>query len=519
MTSTAPTSTAPPTGPPSQVATAARGTALNLAGAIIGAIVSFGTVGLITNVYGQAGAGLFFAATAVFTLAANSARLGAESSLTYFVARYRADERHGEITGTIKTALFAAASVAIALGLAGLASASWLSGLLTSEASSADTAATMIRILAISVPTFALSQAMFGAARGFGTMRPSVLVGQIGRPISQLIFVLVVIAISDSVWPLAAAWALSSTVTMVSIGGWLWRRLKLVAERNSDRTLDQGSARSEGRSTYWRYTGPRAVSDLLSASLERSDVLLVAVFIGEAGAGLYGASNRLILAGQLMMIATAQSMAPLLSANFLKREHQDAQSVLRTISGWNVIILWPIFIGLAFGAKTALSVFGSEFSEASSLVVVLACAFLVIIGLGIGDTLLMMTGDSVASLINHAISLAIMVGAAIALLPTVGIVGAAWAWAMSRVALRALSVGRVWYTTRVHAFGPQVITAMAITVGAYVPTGIAVRLTLGESVQAVAVHAIVGVVIQLPLLLRFRERLQLDQLVTVIARR
>lgn len=536
MTTTAPSSEADGA-QPAQITQAARGTALNLAGAIIGAIVSFVTVGLITNVYGKAGAGLFFAATAAFTLAANAARLGAESGLTYFVSRFRADDRHRSIFSVVRQALVATGSAAGLLGLLGLLTAPQISELLTTESDARDISTTMIRILAVAVPTFALSQAMFGASRGFGTMRPSVLAGQIIRPTSQLVLVLAVVLLSDEVWPLAVAWALSSTITVLTIGTWLRGRLAQVRSNVADRgdiTAEQnqsehgqsehgqtGHERSEevsGRE-YWRFTGPRAAADLLSASLERLDVLLVAIIVGEVGAGMYGASNRLILAGQLMMIATAQSMAPLLSANFMKGHHEDAQKVLRTISGWNVTLLWPVFICLAFGAKTALSVFGSEFSEASSLVVVLSLAFLLIIGLGIGDTLLVMTGDSIASLINHAIALAVMVAVALTLLPTVGIVGAAWAWAASRVVLRALAVGRVWYTKRVHALGLPMLTAVSVAAAAYVPTGIMARMVLGESFAAIVLHVASGAIIQLILLARFRDTLEIDQLIATVTRR
>ncbi|MGI9598977.1 MAG: lipopolysaccharide biosynthesis protein [Acidimicrobiales bacterium] len=533
---------------PAQITRAARGTALNLAGAVIGAAVSFATVGLITNVYGKAGAGLFFAATAAFTLAANSARLGAESGLTYFVSRFRADQRHRAIPSLVRTAVVATGAAATALGLIGLVAAPQLSELLTDHVDSRNTATTMIRVLALAVPSFALSQAMFGASRGFGTMRPAVVAGQILRPVSQLILVAVVIVVTDDVWPLAVAWAVSSAITMVTIGGWLRRRLTKVADNGEadhraadnaipdNRQSDNGEAddgvadeepdpvrsdrsRAIASREYWRFTGPRAVADLLSASLERLDILLVAIIVGEVGAGMYGASNRLILAGQLMMIATAQSMAPLLSANFLKGRHDDAQRVLRTISAWNVTLLWPVFICLAFGARTALSIFGSEFTDAAPLVVVLSMAFLVVIGLGIGDTLLAMTGDSLASLVNHAIALAVMIGVAVTLLPTVGIVGAAWAWALSRVTLRALAVGRVWQTKRVNAFGRPLLTAMAVAASAYVPIGLVSRAVFGETVAAVAVHVTAGAVVQLALLTRFRKQLELDQLLATITRR
>lgn len=517
--------------PQDTVDKAARGTALNLAGSIIAAVVSFVTVGVITNVYGKTGAGVFFAATASFTLAANAARLGAESGLTYFVSRFRADDGHRMIPSVVKTALGATAAIAGLFGVAGLLGAPLLSELVTTDPRYAKTATTMIRILALAIPSFALSQAMFGATRGFGTMRPAVLAGQIVRPLTQLAFVVFATLISDEIWPLALAWAASSVLTMATVGSWLVRRLGSVKRRyqnntsdeptyeESDESADQSTVgKTFNRRDYWRFSAPRAFSDLLSSMLERLDVLLVAILVSEAGAGMYGASNRLILAGQMMMVATAQSMAPMLAANFLKGQLDEAQRVLRTISGWNVTLLWPIFLCLAFGAETALSVFGSEFTEAAPLVVVLSLAFLIITGLGMGDTMLMMTGDSIASLINHGIALFVMLGTAIVLLPNYGIIGAAWAWAASRVLLRLLAVGRVHHTKGIHAMGAPVIVAAAVAVAAYVPAGIVIHQLLGGW-GAVFTHVVVGGLIHLLLLTRTHRVLELDQLLAVVARR
>lgn len=489
---------------------AARGTALNLGGSVVAAVVGFITVGVITNVYGQRGAGVFFAATAAFTLAANGARLGAESGLTFFISRLRADGGHREIRPTVRLALGVTGSATVVLAVAGFLFAPDISGLVADQARYQDAATTMIRVLALAVPTFALSQVMIGAGRGFGTMRPSVLAGQVVRPLTQLGFVVIAVVLSDEVWPLAVAWAASSLVTMGTIGTWLRGRLRQVDRHGPPTPID--------RTRYWRYTGPRAVADLLSAMLERFDVLLVAFLIDEAAAGVYGTSNRLILAGQLMMVATAQSMAPLLAANFLHGRHQQAQDVLRTISGWNVTLLWPLFLGLAFGAETALSLFGPEFEAAAPLVVVLSIAFLVITGLGVGDTLLSMTGDSMASLINHAIALVVMIATAVVLLPSVGIIGAAWAWAASRVTLRVLAVGRVWHTRRVHALGRPVLIAAAVALAAYVPSGL-LAYTVTDGWVAVGLHAVAGVAIQAVLVIRAREVLALEQLLAVLTRR
>lgn len=493
----------------SEVRSAARGSVLNLVGAVTAATVSFITVGLITNNYGRAGAGLFFSATAAFTLAANGARLGAESGLTFFVSRLRADDGHGALRPLVITALGATAAAGSLLAVAGVVFAPRLARALTTESTNVETMTVMIRILAVAVPAFALGQALFGATRGFGTMRPSVLSGQVIRPLAQLAFVIIAIILTTGVWPLAAAWAAASVTATVPAAIWLRRRLANITKpRRPFPAFD-----------YWRFTAPRALTDLLSAALERVDILLVAYFLSEGDAGLYGASNRLIVAGQLMMYATSQSMAPHLSAGFLQGRYDDAKSLLNTLTGWNVTLLWPVFLGLAFGADTVLQAFGDGFVDGTPVVRVLALSLLVIIGLGVGDTLLLMTGDSMASLLNHIVALTVMVVTSAVLLPTVGLIGAAWAWALSRVLIRGLAVIRVWQTGRVHVFGRPVVMAALIALMAHVPTGAAAHHLIDNGVAAIAVHALSGLAIHLVLAARFRNDLQFDQLLLVLARR
>lgn len=513
-----PDDAAPPPGstssaPAADVGTAARGTALNLAGSIAGSVVGFVTIGLVTNRWGRSGSGLFFAATALFTLAANGARMGSEAGLTYFVARLRADGRPGSVPRVVGVALTATASVATVLAVVGVVAAPWLGGWLTSDAASRPDATAMIRILAVAVPTFALSQALLGASRGFGTMRPSVVSGQLIRPLSQLALVLVVMATVDSLPALALAWAASSVLTMVSIGSWVRRRLARVRQRNTD------PPGGEVTGAYLRFAVGRAGADLVAAALERIDVILVAAVLGQSAAGLYGASGRLILAGQLLMIAAAQSTAPLLAASFTAGRDDEARHLLRTITAWNVTVLWPVFICLGFGAETALSVFGDEFRDGRSLVVVLSLTMLTVIGIGGGDIVVTSTGDSLASLLHHVAGLTVMVVSALVLMPRVGLIGGALAWALCRLTLRSLATLRVWRTRRVHAMGRPVLLAAGAATVAYAPLGLATSSLIGNGPVAVAVNVVAGAAVHLALLARLRTDLELDRFLAIVARR
>ena len=496
------------------IRSAARGSAFNLVGAATAAIAGFVTVGLITNNYGQAGAGLFFTATAVFTLAANGTRLGGETALTLFVSRFRAADRHRELAPLVRTATTATGLSAVVLGLVGLAAAPWLAGALTADAANADELTVMIRILAVAVPAFALSQVLFGASRGYGTMRPSVMVGQLFRPIAQLVLVVVVVAVSTDTWPLALAWAVASVVAAVAIAGWLWQRI-----RRSTRSHDAGTGGPFDAGDYWRFAGPRAVTDLVASALERLDVLLVALLLTAADAGLYGASNRLILAGQLLLFATSQSMAPLLSAAFLERRHADAKRLLTTITTWSVFVLWPLLLALAFGAETVLAVFGDGFADAAPVVRVLALALATIVALGPGDIVLLMTGESVASLVNHIAALLVLVVVSVVLLPQVGLIGAAWAWASSRLTLRVAAGFQVWRATGVHTFGWGVGTAAVAAVACFVPTGFIAYRMIDTGLLALVSHLATGGLLYLALAFVVRDRLELDQLAGVLTRR
>ncbi len=488
---------------------AARGSAFNLVGAVTAATVSFLTVGLITNTYGQSRAGVFFAATALFTLAANGARLGAESSLTFFVSRLRADGRRGSVKAVVATALRATAVAAVLFAIVGFLAADAIAGALADEEENARSLATMIRILALAAPAFSLSQAMFGASRGFGTMRPSVIAGQFVRPVTQLILVGAVIALAADVAALAWAWTGAAVASLTVIAFWLHRRVRRI----------DAAGESFASADYWRFATPRAMTDMVSSGLERLDLLLVAYLLDEAQAGVYGASNRLVVAGQLMMFATAQSMAPHLSAAFGRDDRDEAEHVLHTVSAWNVTLLWPVFLTMAFGAETMLRLFGDDFTEGARLVQIFSVALVIIIGLGVGDTLLLMTGRSLASLVNHLVALATMIGLSVLLLPRVGVAGAAWAWAASRIIIRLLAVVRVWRSNRVHGLGRPVLVAGLIALIAYVPSGWLVHHTIGNGVVAIGVHLALGALLQLGACLHFRQLLELDQLMAIAGRR
>ncbi len=491
-----------------QTGQAARGSALNIVGVAVSAVANFATVTVVTNAYGAVDSGVFFTAIALFSLAAASARMGGESSLVFFIARLRADQRHSAIESVVRTAVLATIAVSLLLSIIGFTLSEALAGLLIDDELQTNQLATMIRVLALAAPFFALSQVLCGASRGFGTMRPSVLSNQIIRPVTQLVLVAIAAAAAMQVSSLAYAWLVAAVASMTPVALWIYRRVARSETDERHGLFDSGE--------YWRYSGIRAVADVVAAALERLDLLLVAYFLTEADVGVYGAAGRLILIGQLIMFATSQALAPHMSAGFRLGRSDDVNQLIRNFAAWNVLALWPAFLLLLFEAETLLQLFGDDFAEGVVVVRVFAVAMMIIVGLGFGDTLLLMTGHSLASLVNHIVALILVIVLSVGLIPPLGLLGAAIAWAASRITLRLSAVGWVWRSDGVHGLSPRLMAAMLITVASYAPLAWVTGQLGGNSLVRLIILALGGFMVQCVLCLIFRRTLAFDQLSGIV---
>ena len=159
-------------------------------------------------------------------------------------------------------------------------------------------------------------------------MRPTVVVDRIGRSSAQLIGVLI------------AMLGGQHRAARAAVGAALRarRRHRLVlaapdpaqpAARTGGRCQSAGSARREPgrgqpgrpervgagprhrrtvtigagvgkrhRGGFWRFTGPRALATLAQITIQRIDIVLVAIILGPAEAAIYTAATRFLVAGQ-----------------------------------------------------------------------------------------------------------------------------------------------------------------------------------------------------------------------------
>jgi len=467
---------APAPGQDRRLAGVARGGVLNLAGATVAGLGTVALTVIVTRSFSQAVAGAFFTAMSLFLIVEAIASLGAATGTTYFIARLRALDQPHRIPEVLRAAVRPVAAVSVAAGvalvlLAGPA-ARLLAGSLGHAGARPAEVAAGLRALAIALPFAALLDTLLGATRGFRAMGPTNVVDRIGRPLLQLAGVAAAVA-AGSAAMLAPLWALPYLPAAVVV--WLWLR------RIRRRPAPAVPAPAREPLRFWRFTGPRGLAALAQITIQRVDIVLVAVMRGPAQAAVYTAATRFLVAGQFGNQAISMAAQPRFTEMFTRGDRRAANRIYQATTAWLVLLTWPMYLlAVAFGPQV-IAVFGRSYSAGAAVMVILGLTMLLATGCGQVDMVLVTTGRSSWSLANGLLAVAVNVGLDLILIPRYGIVGAAVGWSAAIALTNLLPLAQIAGAEGLHPFGRGTAIAVALSTFSF---GL---LPLGA--RALAVHA------------------------------
>lgn len=439
---------------------ARRGVA-GLAGAGMGAVAQFLLALVVTRVFDAATAGCFFALTTGCLMLAGILRLDAGNGLIYFLARPAPDRNRG-IWSYLLAALLPVTLISLVIAvIAGFAGAPLLNAVadLTADAAGGannrihpESLATdspsggpggglgaAVRVLAVAFPAIVLAEVLVGASRGFGTMRPTVLLGGVAQPVAQLGLVAAVAAAVRSgaveagdVLPwLVAAWAAPYPPVLVAGAVWLARRVPR-----------EPYARGAG-GEFWRHAAPRSLGAAVQHVFQRLDIVIVAVLAGPAQAAVYTAATRFKVLGQLAGQGLAQAAQPALVRALAAGDLAVARAVYQRTTGWLVLLTWPVWLGYAALAPVLLGVFGDGYGAGAGIAVVLAATMMFATACGMADVALVAAGRTTASLAGIVAATAVTVAVDLLLVPGHGALGAALGWSAGVVVKNVLPLVRI----------------------------------------------------------------------------
>jgi len=462
-----------------RLAEVARGGLLNLVGA---AVAGLGTVALtviIARTFSKAAAGAFFTAMSLFLIVEAVASLGAATGTVYFIARLRALGQHQRIPEVMRTATRPVAVVSVTAAVILFLLAEPVARLLVDgqlgQAGATPVVVTgELRALAIALPFAVMLDVLLGASRGYRVMGPTVMVDRIGRPVLQLAGVGVA-AVAGSAALLAPLWALPYVPAACVV--WLWfRRIRRQPEPPAAAESKDGPTPLH----FWRFTGPRGLAALAQITIQRIDIVLVAIFRGPAEAAIYTAATRFLVAGQFTNVAIMMAAQPRFTEMFAQGDRPAANRVYQATTAWLILLTWPLYLlAVVFGPEV-LTVFGHSYREGASVMVILGLTMLLQTACGQVDMVLVTAGRSSWSLANGLLAVVVNVGLDVLLIPRYGITGAAIGWSAAIVVANLVPLVQLATTVRLHPFGRGTYIAAVLSAFSFGVLPVAARDLIGS---------------------------------------
>ena len=135
------------------------------------------------------------------------------------------------------------------------------------------------------------------------------------------------------------------------------------------------------------------------------------------------------------------------------------------------------------------------------------------------DSVLLMGGRSVLSLINTGLALVVNVVLDVILVPKIGIEGAALGWSAGILVNNLLPLWQVNRTMGMHPFGPGARTAMSVCVVTFGFVPGLVYVALGQSLLSLLLALLLASATFLLAVTKLRAPLEVDDLVRALRRR
>jgi len=262
--------------------------------------------------------------------------------------------------------------------------------------------------------------------------RRTVITNFIGTP-ATMVFSVALITFGLGLWGYLAAQVASAVLVFFLLGRAIW---KLTPKPGpSDPAAETVPLfEKEVLSFAVVLLGMQALEFISS----QTDRIMLGIFLNAKEVGVYSVAATMVTFVGLFLQSINQIFAPTIAELFAKGEHDLLSRLYQTLTKWSLGLTIPLAMGIMIFAKPLMSVFGPDFREGWPVLVISTVGQLVSCGVGSVGLLLLMSNQQTRMIRAQAITVFITVGLNLALIPRIGLIGAAIATAATNISLNLL---------------------------------------------------------------------------------
>jgi O-antigen/teichoic acid export membrane protein len=331
----------------------------------------------------------------------------------------------------------------------------------------------VFQLFSVTVGFTLLSLFLAAIFQGFEDAGPNAVFNQVVNPGLFVLFVFLFLFLHLGFLGALLGYVLSNAIALLAFVWYTVRKLPQLLPRVG--TVPMGFPSDLGKLSValWGVTS-------LAFVTAYADTLILGVFWPAVTVGYY--SSAMTLARLILVGSGALTFIYLPVASRLTRtqDFETIRTTYVTAARWTIAVTFPLFLIFAAVPSTSLGVvFGKNYEPGAVALSLLAWgAFISIMvgpvnaclaGMAYARTLLITS--SVAALLNIAVSFA--------LIPALGLIGAAIAWTFSRILFTAMGSRALWRSDRITPFRRTLTLPLVVSMAIGIPAFAILQLVHG----------------------------------------
>ena len=425
-----------------------KGAGLALGG-ILAARFLFFIVRLLIARHGlEADYGIYSLGAAVFNIAAVIAVLGMGRGVSRSIAHARGQKDMEKVQNIIPAALQFGLLASIVLAAAIFFSSDILSARVFHDIS----LAFPLKLFALGMPFFTLIGVFVAIFLGFADVKPNVYFNEILRGVLFVVFLLPVVFLNLSFAGVYYSFLASMVITCTALVIYAVRRLPV-----SIRFRTSLRANPVARELLF-FSLPLLGVQMLQLIIGWTDTLMLGSFRSSVDVGLYNAADppaAIIAAPQRAM---RMIYLPVTSALWAAGAIPEMRKNFTILTKWLVAATIPLFLVLFLFPETVLGfLFSASYVSAAGALRILSLGFIISNFLGPNGATLIAMGHPRFIMWSTAAAVVVNVGLNAALIPPLGIEGAAIASLAAVMCSNFMNLGKLYSLEKIHPFSKNLL--------------------------------------------------------------
>jgi len=414
----------------------AKGTAIAFVGMLIYILLEFITRVIIARNTTQDEYGVFSIGFVLLYFFVIASCLGLTGGAARYIAYFRGKGENNKVKGVISSTVQLSVIASLFCFSLFFFSADFLTALFHLEQTS------VLKIFALAVPFFVAIEILASIFLGFDRVHEKVYFRDVLMNMLKVSFIAFVIVLGYSFLEIIYAYLLSIVIASIVFIIYAVKKLPL-------KKISADPAMKD----LLLFSLPLLATSILSIIILRMDTLMLGYFKTAAIVGLYNAAHPISQLITVFLMSLAFIYLPIASQLYSKNLMGEIRRNYAILTKWIFSATLPFFLIIFLFPEVILDFFfGSAYVNARFTLQILSIGMFIHVFLGPNAVTLIVIGRTKLNMIDDLIGAITNITLNLFLIPTLGIIGAAIASAISLAVINALKSVQIFQMHKIHPF-------------------------------------------------------------------